>query len=263
MNETLSKNINLDIKQTWVKEQLKELSEILANGISVKNCLSILNNFKDTNFNKKNNKPENSAQAIIAIQAGLKYLGYNPGKIDGIYKDRTNNNLNLSNTQKAIKKFREKNSLDNSSQFNNILNSDVIEKIIEKLKDIPEKTTIQQQISIKEKPLSKLEKFKNMTENERQNFLIQHKFNNLEEAKPFLDIGFKSNNQTTIFYSFFTIMYLKVSSNEVINLLKKHNIKKINIPLDIYSLNTCNIYNKETGEKLSSSDFYNLLEKKL
>ena len=102
-----SENWELQIEQEklkeYVKNQLNSLKEDidLSNGISKEETIIILNKFKDSRFSWKNWWPENSAQAILAIQAWLKFNGlFDWKRIDGIYWTR--------DTKPAIIAFQEK-----------------------------------------------------------------------------------------------------------------------------------------------------------
>ena len=86
---------NIEVKNEklnpWVKWQLSSLKDEinLNDWINKTEVISILNDFKDSNFSKNGQTPLNSAQAILAIQSGLKMLNKEPGTIDALFWNKT------------------------------------------------------------------------------------------------------------------------------------------------------------------------------
>jgi hypothetical protein len=86
----------------WTKNQLRDLKDVIGDGITKDEVIFILKDFQDSVFKKgKNASPRKSAKAILGIQTGLKHLGFFDNKvIDGVYGTR--------DTKPAILKFQKK-----------------------------------------------------------------------------------------------------------------------------------------------------------
>ncbi len=97
-NEVSLNKESLGGKAEWAKEQLKketadDLGNLLEKDVLTKeNVITLLDT--DTakqNWNKKTDTPANSARYVLALQAGLKILGQNPGTIDAMWGNNTKN----------------------------------------------------------------------------------------------------------------------------------------------------------------------------
>ncbi len=116
--KSVEHNINLDDKaiRRMAKAHLSDLKEeldvSLDDGIDYDDAINLLTPYSDQKFNTKrrlsdgtknpdyvpeNDNPEKSMRAVLGMQAALKLLDYNPGKLDGFWGD---------NTSGALKKFQ-------------------------------------------------------------------------------------------------------------------------------------------------------------
>ncbi len=82
-------------KKSWVAKSLKQLQEEIEvkslKEITLEDTINILEQVKDKKWGK--NSPSNSPKYVFALQAGLHFLGYNPGKIDGGWGEITKGSL--------------------------------------------------------------------------------------------------------------------------------------------------------------------------
>lgn len=96
----LSLENQINIKHAWVKQQIETYKTINPKFDYTKPTLDdirlILEEYKNDNFSKKDNIPENSALIIFAIQCAIKELGKwaKLGNIDGQFWQKTKETLN-------------------------------------------------------------------------------------------------------------------------------------------------------------------------
>lgn len=83
-------------KAEWAKDQLKNetadaLGDLLEKDILTKEMVIILLDTEEarSNWNKNTGRPKNSARYTLALQAGLKMLGYDTGHIDALFGKNT------------------------------------------------------------------------------------------------------------------------------------------------------------------------------
>lgn len=124
-----------EVKHDWGKDQLSYLEMDIKDGISRKESVSILQNFSTAEFSKEKGTPENSAQAIVALQAGLTHLGFTPGTVDGVYG---------SKTKSAIKSFQKEAFPKNPKEHDGVPGPKTIAQLISHLND----TVLFQQLEV-------------------------------------------------------------------------------------------------------------------
>lgn len=96
-NEVSFNKEDLGGKAEWAKQQLKDqtndfLEELQDETLTVDEVISLLDTSEaKNNWNKFKDTPKNSARYVIALQAGLKMLSQDPGKIDALYGGNTRN----------------------------------------------------------------------------------------------------------------------------------------------------------------------------
>lgn len=106
-----------EIRYSWVEEQVWALKDKTPNDRSwISNSLTQMRNKTITN-----------AQDVFVVQNALKSLGYNPGKLDGVYRnaDKKYN----SETMMAVREFQK----DNNIQVDGQAGPETIGKLLEKL----------------------------------------------------------------------------------------------------------------------------------
>jgi hypothetical protein len=89
----------------WCHSQLDDLKEECGK------CIRTIENTQLCNHLKSVSKIQN-AKDVMYVQIALSKLGFDIGRIDGVYRSKQNiTSKTLSNTQKAVKKFQAKNGL--------------------------------------------------------------------------------------------------------------------------------------------------------
>ncbi|NUJ98308.1 peptidoglycan-binding protein, partial [Candidatus Gracilibacteria bacterium] len=118
---------SIKINQAWAKNQILTYKENFDYEKPTKqDIIDILAKYKDADFSKKENIPENSALVIYAIQLAIKELGYanDLGNIDGIFGQKT---------IEALKKLQEKKLGFTGEDIDGIPGPKTIQAMIEKL----------------------------------------------------------------------------------------------------------------------------------
>ncbi len=82
------KGKKISLTQTWVHDQIRKSVNDIQKP-SIKEIQNILEEYKNRDFSQVNSLPENSAQAIYALQVALSSVGIDAWVIDGIYGPAT------------------------------------------------------------------------------------------------------------------------------------------------------------------------------
>lgn len=107
------------IQHNWVQEQIGNTVQDTQKPTQTE-ILSILKNFQNSDFSDAKKQPENSAQAIYAVQVALSNQGIDAGVIDGVFGPKT---------QEGIKSYQKSLDLSETGVINTALFSKLIEKL--------------------------------------------------------------------------------------------------------------------------------------
>ncbi len=128
-------------KKSWVAKSLKQLQEEIEvknlKEITLGDIINILKQVENTAWGK--DKPTDSPKYVFALQAGLHFLGYNPGKIDGGWGKLT---------QGALKKFQK----EHLNGGNGHPGPKTMGKLLKKLREIPTEKVTHTILSSESKP---------------------------------------------------------------------------------------------------------------
>ncbi len=108
------------IKHAWVQEQIGNVVQDTQKPTQTE-ILGILKQFQNSDFSNPKNQPENSAQAIYALQVALSNQWIDLGDIDGVFGPKT---------QEGIKQYQKNLGLSETGKIDETLFSTLIKKIV-------------------------------------------------------------------------------------------------------------------------------------